>query len=1346
MKRILFFFFAATLVSMTNIQAQCGLFFSEYAEGTSNNKYLEIFNPTSADISLDGYAFPSVSNAPTTPGVHEYWNTFTLGAIVPAGGFYIVSHGSADPSILALANQNHTYLSNGDDGYALVQGTETDYVVIDVIGQNITDIDYADPGSGWAVADTLNATQDHVLVRKSTVIQGNTDWAMSAGTDDASSEWIVLPVDTWTDLGVHTFTGSCGDAVPGCMNPNASNYDAAATSDDGSCAFANACNLDGIEVATSGLTFVPADLTVDVGSLVFWVNNGGSHNANGDIDTQTGLSFGNPESFYFDIVAGDASGVCIGSHTFTIPGVYSYDCSQYGHASQGMVGTVTVGVGGCMDLAAPNFNEAASFDDGSCEASPYTTIADIQMGQETGAFEGLAVLTSGVVTGVYGVLATIQDGTGAYSGIWVNGSDVALQVGDAVEVTATVGENFDLTLLQSPSVIILSQENALPAAEVLATVEVLAEQWEGVLVQTTGTVNDDALGYGEWSLDDTSGPVRADDRGYDAIGAGLVTLGAMIQVTGALDFSYGDFKIQPRDVNDVLLYGCTSDVSDNYDPAASLDDGSCVFTGTSCTLFVSEVAEGSSNNKYIELFNPTSSTIFLDQYTMGNCSNGCDTPTADNIVDQIDYWTFTFPAGATVAPNSTYIIAHPAADPLILAVADMTYTYLSNGDDTYVLAEIVNGEIVVVDLIGDIGPDPGYGFTVSGILNATQNGTLVRKSDVNAGNAGMWAASAGTNEFDGEWIVNPSNDWSNLGSHVFTSGCAVDTDGCTDPAASNYDSAATTDDGSCVYIPNLTIQEIQNGLVTGQVMTSGIVTAVYDIEYSLANNASFVIQNGTGPYSAIWCLGAGVVAGDLVDIAGSVSEVYGLRQIVGAVSTVVSSGNALPEAELLATGSINDEQWESVLTQVLAPVSNANAGYGDWLLDDGSGNAMIASISNSYDAVSDSVLVDLVMTPVVELGVTYRVTAPNFYSYGSWKLLPTLATDVVRLGCMDVAFVNYDPLAAEDDGSCSNVPGCTDPAADNYNPAAVIDDGTCMVTGCFDPLALNYNVNSTVVDNTLCYYTLPAIVINEIHYNSSTSQGDDFDWEFCELYNASDLAADLSGYHFFNSASGSPQLGLVFPAGTSIAAGEFVIVTVAGGGGTLNYSGNGYQVFEMDLGNFSNSGEEVSLQDAWGNLVDAVTYSSSGDWPGTGYSILGSTLIGNPNGGGSSLEYIPEILAAYVAGTLSTDNEYGNNWQASWVDGGTPGAANSSAFGCNDATACNYNATAYLADNSSCTYDCYGCTYPDAENFTNGATIDDGTCTFAPSANDCPADLNGDGTVTAADLLQFLSAFGTNCQ
>ena len=125
-------------------QAQCTLFFSEYAEGSSNNKYLEIYNPTNMEVDLSGYAFPSVSNAPSVPGEYEYWNTFDEGATIAPGGFYVIAHGSADPAILAFANQTHTYLSNGDDGYMLVQGTEDDYVQVDAIG------DWnGDPGSGW---------------------------------------------------------------------------------------------------------------------------------------------------------------------------------------------------------------------------------------------------------------------------------------------------------------------------------------------------------------------------------------------------------------------------------------------------------------------------------------------------------------------------------------------------------------------------------------------------------------------------------------------------------------------------------------------------------------------------------------------------------------------------------------------------------------------------------------------------------------------------------------------------------------------------------------------------------------------------------------------------------------------------------------------------------------------------------------------------------------------------------------------------------------------------------------------------------------------------------------------
>ena len=174
------------------------LFFSEYAEGSSNNKYLEIYNPTCATISLEGYAYPSTSNAPTVAGEYEFWNTFDEGASISPGGVYIIAHPSADESILALADETHQYLSNGDDGYALVKGTEESYEIVDWIGNWD-----ADPGSGWDVAGVAAATKDHTLVRKESVISGNTDWTASAGTSAEDSEWIVYDQNTWDYLGSH---------------------------------------------------------------------------------------------------------------------------------------------------------------------------------------------------------------------------------------------------------------------------------------------------------------------------------------------------------------------------------------------------------------------------------------------------------------------------------------------------------------------------------------------------------------------------------------------------------------------------------------------------------------------------------------------------------------------------------------------------------------------------------------------------------------------------------------------------------------------------------------------------------------------------------------------------------------------------------------------------------------------------------------------------------------------------------------------------------------------------------------------------------------------------------------
>ena len=208
-----------TLVFVSSAQVT-ELFISKYGEGSSNNKYLEIYNGTDATISLSDYAFPNVSNDPTTVGEYEYWNLFPDGAEIASGDVYVIAHGSADPSILAQADHTFNFLSNGDDGFALVKGgtfndadNDGNYDAGEVTGYNILDWlgDWqGDPGAGWDVAGVSEATKDHILTRKSTICGPNNDWSASAGTNATDSEWIVGDKDTgWDTIG--SFSGCVSD-------------------------------------------------------------------------------------------------------------------------------------------------------------------------------------------------------------------------------------------------------------------------------------------------------------------------------------------------------------------------------------------------------------------------------------------------------------------------------------------------------------------------------------------------------------------------------------------------------------------------------------------------------------------------------------------------------------------------------------------------------------------------------------------------------------------------------------------------------------------------------------------------------------------------------------------------------------------------------------------------------------------------------------------------------------------------------------------------------------------------------------------------------------------------------
>ena len=175
------------------------VFFSEWAEGTSFNKYIEIYNGTGEDIDLSTYKVSSCSNGCDTEGEWDYPDqvVFDVGTMVAAGDVFVIAHPSADPSILGQAdNISFTYMSNGNDAVGLVS-TATGFIV-DLIGDMSTS-----PPDAWDVAGTPSATNEQTIVRKPSVLNGNADWAASAGTDASNSEWLVFDQNVWDNLGFH---------------------------------------------------------------------------------------------------------------------------------------------------------------------------------------------------------------------------------------------------------------------------------------------------------------------------------------------------------------------------------------------------------------------------------------------------------------------------------------------------------------------------------------------------------------------------------------------------------------------------------------------------------------------------------------------------------------------------------------------------------------------------------------------------------------------------------------------------------------------------------------------------------------------------------------------------------------------------------------------------------------------------------------------------------------------------------------------------------------------------------------------------------------------------------------
>jgi|GEM_PF-570050 len=203
-----------------------GLFFSEYVEGSNNNKALEIFNPTHAEVDLSNYRIARYGNGNLIPDFIE------LDSKLAAKQAYVVVIDKRDPNgtgfetpvdsaLFAAAdtflcpdyNLNKTMYFNGDDAMAL---EKTNGDLVDLIGKI-----GEDPGAGWTddascmegpFTDACGArpwTENHTLVRKFDVQKGIN---YNPAFFDVTLEWDSLPINTFDSLGEHHST--CSSVLP----------------------------------------------------------------------------------------------------------------------------------------------------------------------------------------------------------------------------------------------------------------------------------------------------------------------------------------------------------------------------------------------------------------------------------------------------------------------------------------------------------------------------------------------------------------------------------------------------------------------------------------------------------------------------------------------------------------------------------------------------------------------------------------------------------------------------------------------------------------------------------------------------------------------------------------------------------------------------------------------------------------------------------------------------------------------------------------------------------------------------------------------------------------------------
>ena len=275
-----------------------------------------------------------------------------------------------------------------------------------------------------------------------------------------------------------------------------------------------------------------------------------------------------------------------------------------------------------------------------------------------------------------------------------------------------------------------------------------------------------------------------------------------------------------------------------------------------------------------------------------------------------------------------------------------------------------------------------------------------------------------------------------------------------------------------------------------------------------------------------------------------------------------------------------------------------------------------------------------------------EITNTDYYCNGN----------LVVFGCTSTNYLEYDPEANFDDGSCTNITtsiGCMDPEASNYNPEATIDYGFCeYIISCNTPYIyndslINYENNSNITWNFISETGEDV----QIDFYGSTEESNSGLWDYINLF-------DNYGT-LISTIDGNLNTSFVLPSGSSVN-------------------------FISDFSVTRSFSFVVSLGEGCGVIIPGCTDTLS----------LNFNYIANTDDGSC----IPIIQGC-------TDASADNYDSSAAVDDGS-----CEFWGCTDVNYLEYNVEANLDDGSCLILIVEGCTNPYFLEYDDTANEDDGSC------------------------------------